>query len=144
MYLFRYLSERNSNFSRPVLTCSNQGRYIGLSLNILVQIQGRRNGSQSGGAMEQWKILSATMVGGQEKFLNSKRSRMAKTVTFSPFVSVFSFCYAKKWGGGRGSGMAPGSPGVAGLEINNENTRTMVEICSKLTIKIVTTEMTSF
>ena len=43
--------------------------------------QGRQNGFQSGGAKEHWKVLSATMVGRQEKFLNSKHSRMAKTVT---------------------------------------------------------------
>ena len=42
--------------------------------------QGRRNGFQSGGAKEHWKILSATMIGRQEKCLNSKHSRMAKTV----------------------------------------------------------------
>ena len=43
--------------------------------------QGRRNGFQSGGAKEHWKVLSATMFGRQEKFLNSKHSRMAETVT---------------------------------------------------------------
>ena len=32
--------------------------------------------------MEQWHVFSATMVGLQEKILNSKRSRMAKTITF--------------------------------------------------------------
>ena len=48
----------------------------------LLLIQGRRNGFQSGRAMEHSKVLSATMVGRQEKFLNSRRSRMAKTVTF--------------------------------------------------------------
>ena len=36
--LFWYLSERNSNFFQPVLTCSNQGRCIRLLLIILVQI----------------------------------------------------------------------------------------------------------
>ena len=44
---------------------------------IVFVIQGRRNGFQSGGAMEHRKVLSATMVGGQENFLNSRRSRMA-------------------------------------------------------------------
>ena len=44
--------------------------------------QGWRNGFQSGGAMEHWQVYSATMVGREEKFLNSRRSRMAKTVTF--------------------------------------------------------------
>ena len=44
--------------------------------------QGRRNGFQSGEAKEYWKVLSVTMVGRQENFLNSRRSRMAKIVTF--------------------------------------------------------------
>ena len=43
--------------------------------------QGRRYGFQSGGVKEHWKVLSATMVDRQEKFSNSKHSRMAKTVT---------------------------------------------------------------
>ena len=38
--------------------------------------QGRRNGFQGGGAKEHWKDRKR-----QEKFLNSKHSRMAKTVT---------------------------------------------------------------
>ena len=66
------------------------------------------------GAMEHWKVLSITMVGWQEKFLNSSSSRLAKTVAFWPwrhnfnsfcfetfffsFDSLFTFCYAKKWG----------------------------------------------
>ena len=54
--------------------------------------QGQQNGFQSGGAKEHWKVLSATMVGRQEKFLNSKHSRMAKTVTLG--------------GGGGGGGVA--------------------------------------
>ena len=45
-------------------------------------VQGRRNGFQSGRVKEHWKVLSANMVGRQEKFLNSRCSRMAKTVTF--------------------------------------------------------------
>ena len=45
-------------------------------------VQGRRNEIQSGGATEHFKVLSATMAGPQEKFLNSRHSRMAKTVTF--------------------------------------------------------------
>ena len=45
-------------------------------------VQGRRNEIQSGGATEHFKVLSATMVGRQENFLNSSHSRMAKTVTF--------------------------------------------------------------
>ena len=54
-------------------------------------LQGRRNGFQNGEAMEHWKVLSATMVGRQENVLNSRRSRMAKTVTFSPWWQSFSF-----------------------------------------------------
>ena len=40
--------------------------------------QGRRNGFQSGEAKEHWKVLSAIMVGRQEKFLNSKHTRITK------------------------------------------------------------------
>ena len=54
-------------------------------------LQGRRNGFQNGEAMEHWKVLSTTMVGRQENVLNSRRSRMAKTVTFSPWWQSFSF-----------------------------------------------------
>ena len=57
-------------------------------------MQGRQNGFQSGGAMEHWHVLSATMVDGIEKFLNSRRPRMAKTVTFWPWWKPFnSFCF---------------------------------------------------
>ena len=44
--------------------------------------QARRNRFQSRGAFEHRQVLSGTMVGQEEKFLNSRRSRMAKTVTF--------------------------------------------------------------
>ena len=50
-----------------------------------IPLQGRRNGFQSGGTMEHWKGMSATMVGRQEKFMNSRHSRMAKIVTFWPW-----------------------------------------------------------
>ena len=44
--------------------------------------------------MEHSKVLSATMVGRQETFLNSKRSGMAKTVTFWLWWQSFnSFCF---------------------------------------------------
>ena len=62
-------------------------------------IQGRQNGFQSGRGggrwgMEHWKVLSATMVGWQEKFSNSTRSRMAKTIIFWPWWQSFnSFCF---------------------------------------------------
>ena len=56
--------------------------------------QGRRIGFQSGGAMEHWKVLSATMVGRQEKCLNSRGSRMVKTIIFWPWWQPFnSFCF---------------------------------------------------
>ena len=45
-------------------------------------MRGRRNGFQSGGVIEHWQVLSATMVGRPEKRLNSRRSKMVKTVTF--------------------------------------------------------------
>ena len=52
------------------------------ALQIFYSYQGARNGFQSGGAMEHGKVLLATMIVREEKFLNSRRSRMAKTVTF--------------------------------------------------------------
>lgn len=55
--------------------------------------QGRRNGFQNGVAMEHWKVLSATMFSGQEKFLMSRRFGMAKIATFwsswQPFNSFY-------------------------------------------------------
>ena len=48
----------------------------------------------TGGGMERWKILSATMVGRQETFSNSRRSRMAKTIIFWPWWQPFNrFCF---------------------------------------------------
>ena len=52
--------------------------------------QGQRNGFQSGWAMEHWKVLSATMAGRQEKFLNSRHS---KIVTFWPWRQPFNNFY---------------------------------------------------
>ena len=40
--------------------------------------------------MEHWKVLSATMAGWQEKYLNSRRCRMAKTATFWPWGQSFN------------------------------------------------------
>ena len=40
------------------------------------------NGFQSGGAMEHWQVFSASMVGREEKKLNSRLSRLAKTLAF--------------------------------------------------------------
>ena len=55
--------------------------------------QRRRNGFQSGIAMKYWKVQSATMVGRQRKLLNSRRSRMAKTITFWPWRQPFNSFY---------------------------------------------------
>ena len=64
------------------------------SLKVTLDWSKRRNGYQSGGAKEHWKGMSATMVGQEEKFLNSRRSRMAKIVTFWPGWQPFdSFCF---------------------------------------------------
>ena len=63
-------------------------------MSITTTQQGRRNGFQSGGAMEHWKVLPAIMVGWQEKSLNSRHSTMAKAVTFWPWWQPFnSFCF---------------------------------------------------
>ena len=65
-----------------------------LLVDRLLLRQGRQNRFQSGGAMEHLQVLSATMVGPPGKFLNSRRSRMAKTVTFWPWWQRFnSFCF---------------------------------------------------
>ena len=90
--------------------------------------QGRRNGFQSGGVMEHWKVLSTTMVDRPEQFLNSRRSRIAKTVTFWPWWQSFNrFCFeslsyfllfplflfaTQKSGGGLGSPAHPVSPAL--------------------------------
>ena len=49
-----------------------------------------------GGCMEHWKVLSATMVtmlGRQEKYSNSRRSRIAKTIIFWPWWQPFNSFY---------------------------------------------------
>ena len=90
--------------------------------------QGRRNVVQSRGAMEYWKVLLATMVGRQEKFLNSRRCRMAITVTFWPWWQSFNnfyfqtlffflcfpffFLLRKKKGGKMGGAYPPPPPGA--------------------------------
>ena len=51
------------------------------------------NGFQSGGDMEYWKVLLATMVGRQEKVLNSRSSRMAKTLVTVSTVSVLKLFF---------------------------------------------------
>ena len=101
------------------------------SLKVTLDWSKRRNGFQSGGTMEYWKGMSATMVGRQGKSLNSRRSRMAKIVTFWPGWQPFdSFCFetlsffpffpyflfdTKK---SRGP-WPPGPPGVAGPVFRN-------------------------
>ena len=78
------------------------------------RFQGRRNEFQSKGAMEIMKSIKKPLnsIVNSKKNLNSRRSRMAKTLTFwpwwQPFNSemvwnyffflfpFFSFCYAKK------------------------------------------------
>ena len=52
------------------------------------------NGFQSGGDMEYWKVLLATMVGRQEKVLNSRSSRMAKTLVTVSTVSVLKLFFS--------------------------------------------------
>ena len=89
--------------------------------------------------MEHWKVLSATMAGRQEKFSNSRRSRMAKTIKYWPWRQPFdSFCFetfsflslspfflfATPKSGGRGGGGSHGPPPrVAGPEIQLINSK---------------------
>ena len=60
--------------------------------------QGWRETNQSGGAMKHWKVLSATLVGWVEKCLNSRRSRMPKTVNPSVslvlYLQMFDSCFS--------------------------------------------------
>ena len=51
--------------------------------------QCQQNRLQTGGAMQHGKVLLATLVVWLEDFLNSKRSRLAKTVTLSPWWQPF-------------------------------------------------------
>ena len=68
--------------------------YIINSLFSSVPEQDRWNGFESGGAMEHLQVLLATMVSQPGKFLNSRRSRLAKTVPFWPWWQHFnSFCF---------------------------------------------------
>ena len=63
-------------------------------LSVFLIQQDRRNGFQSGGTIEHWKILSTTMVDRQENVLNFRRSRMAKIVTCWPWWQASnSFCF---------------------------------------------------
>ena len=51
-------------------------------INMLMFFRASEMDFKVNGAKDYWKVLPATMVGRQEKFLNSRRSTMAKTVTF--------------------------------------------------------------
>ena len=112
----------STNQIADILDFNNNGQY--LYCNCLTQ--GRRNGFQSGRAMAQWKALSATIVGRQEEFSNSRSSKMAKTIIFWPwwqtfngfYFETFSFLtlssfslFATEKSGGT---MPPGPPSVAG------------------------------
>ena len=99
-------------------------------LSVFLIQQDRRNGFQSGGTIEHWKILSTTMVDRQENVLNFRRSRMAKIVTCWPwwqpsnnfyfktlcFFSCFLFFFLlhKKMGVGGGGHSPPRLPSVSG------------------------------
>ena len=53
-----------------------------------------KEGTGEGGAMDHWKVLSATMVGRQEKFSRTRCSRMTKTIIFWPWWQTFNnFCF---------------------------------------------------
>ena len=99
-------------------------------LNLSICISGPAKWISKCGAMEHWKVLSATMVDLQENFSNSRRSRMAKaiifwlwwwpfdsfcfeTLSFLPLSPFFLFAMQKSGGKGgewRGEGRGPGGP----------------------------------
>ena len=108
---------------------------------------------------EHWQVLSATMVGRQEKCSNSRSSRMAKTTIFWPWWQPFDsfyfetfsflplspfFLFAMQKSGG-GWAWPPRPPGIAGpplfiasfslypfaaLSYNTGNSLTLSESCS--------------
>ena len=59
---------------------------------------GEQNGLHSGEEMEHEKALWVTMVSRQERFFNSRRSRMAETLSFFPLFFFFLFATQKRWG----------------------------------------------
>ena len=71
-------------------------------------LQGQRNGFQSGGSMEYWKVLSVTIVGRQEKSLNfdlDDNLLIVFTLKLFRFFLCFSFfqlwpvnsCFRKRY-----------------------------------------------
>ena len=65
-----------------------------LLLEVFWVVTGRQNWFQRGEAMDHRKVLPEAMVGRQERFLNFRHSRMAKTVTFPLWCQPFnSFCF---------------------------------------------------
>ena len=51
-------------------------------VNMVMFFRAREMDLRVDGAKEHWKLFPATMLTRQENILNSRRSRMAKTVTF--------------------------------------------------------------
>ena len=67
---------------------------LNLGIKFYFTISVKTQQFSGGGALEHWKVLLVTMVCRQETFLNSRRSRMAKTLTFWPWWQPFSsFCF---------------------------------------------------
>ena len=59
-----------------------------------LQLSGPAKWISKWGPMEHWKVLSATMISRQEKFSNSRHSRIAKTIIFWPWWQPLnSFCF---------------------------------------------------
>ena len=76
-----------SKFIRWIIR--NREKLISSIGNRKIVLLSRLSRFQSGGTMEHWKVLSATMVGQPENFLNSRCSTVAKTVTFWPWWQPF-------------------------------------------------------
>ena len=78
--------------------------------------------------MSHWKVLPATMVGQQEKVLNSRRSRMSKAVNFWPRWQTFNSFSFETF-----SLFNPASPALQTATIS----KTMIKFWSKLHIQIL-------
>ena len=96
--------------------------------------------------MEHWKVLSAPIIGRQEEFFNSRRSRMVETVKFWPWWQPFnSFCFQTLsffFHSLRRPSMAPPShlPVIVGPDIikqltNLWNFRESIYECSELVVQ---------